>query len=188
MLYGYHSGSKLEGRVGLGTDVSGGFGLGILSAIRDASVVSKTLSFQARLQQRPASPEGSRSGSRTRSVTPKRVANQTSATSPRFADSHLGLDTLYFLATLGGAQVCCLDERIGNLLPGKEFDALLIQTGQKSPDDVKPRLGPENNYDDILDSLPDPYPEGLNPALFIEPDDEIEVVFEKCEFVNRLRG
>ncbi len=33
-------------KVGLGTDVSGGFGLGMLSAIREASVVAKVLAFQ----------------------------------------------------------------------------------------------------------------------------------------------
>ncbi|PWN46549.1 hypothetical protein IE53DRAFT_391275, partial [Violaceomyces palustris] len=33
-------------KVGLGTDVSGGFGLGMLSAVREASVVAKVLAFQ----------------------------------------------------------------------------------------------------------------------------------------------
>ncbi|PWN42141.1 Metallo-dependent hydrolase [Ceraceosorus guamensis] len=38
-------------KIGLGTDASGGFGLGILSAIREASVVAKVLSFPQRGKQ-----------------------------------------------------------------------------------------------------------------------------------------
>jgi hypothetical protein len=38
----------------------------------------------------------------------------------------LPLATLLYLATLGGANVCNLGERIGSFTPGKEFDALLI--------------------------------------------------------------
>lgn len=34
----------------------------------------------------------------------------------------------FFLATLGGAQVCCLDHKIGNFIVGKEFDALEVHT------------------------------------------------------------
>jgi len=38
----------------------------------------------------------------------------------------LSLGEILFLATLGGAQVCALQDKIGNFLVGKEFDALLI--------------------------------------------------------------
>jgi guanine deaminase len=43
-------------------------------------------------------------------------------------DPSLTLEEGFFLATLGGAQVCCLEERIGNFTVGKEFDALEIHT------------------------------------------------------------
>ncbi|KAJ5753338.1 uncharacterized protein N7511_007491 [Penicillium nucicola] len=43
-------------------------------------------------------------------------------------DPALSLPECFFLATLGGAQVCGLDDRIGNFAVGKEFDALEIHT------------------------------------------------------------
>ncbi|KAJ5081953.1 hypothetical protein NUU61_010217 [Penicillium alfredii] len=43
-------------------------------------------------------------------------------------DAPLSLQEGFFLATLGGAQVCGLDEKIGNFAIGKEFDALEIHT------------------------------------------------------------
>jgi guanine deaminase len=36
------------------------------------------------------------------------------------------LATLLHLATLGGAQVCGLEDRVGTFTPGKAFDALLV--------------------------------------------------------------
>lgn len=44
------------------------------------------------------------------------------------ADKALTLDEVFFLATLGGAQVMCLDDKIGNFQVGKQFDALRITT------------------------------------------------------------
>ncbi|PQE27442.1 guanine deaminase protein [Rutstroemia sp. NJR-2017a BVV2] len=44
------------------------------------------------------------------------------------ADPRLSLAECFYLATLGGAQVCCLDKQIGNFEVGKQFDALLIDT------------------------------------------------------------
>ncbi|KAI1376601.1 guanine deaminase [Hypoxylon crocopeplum] len=41
-------------------------------------------------------------------------------------DKGLDIGELFYLATLGGAEVCCLDKRIGNFEVGKEFDALVI--------------------------------------------------------------
>ncbi|KAI1114130.1 guanine deaminase [Nemania sp. NC0429] len=41
-------------------------------------------------------------------------------------DKGLSIDETFYLATLGGARVCCLDDKIGNFAVGKEFDALLV--------------------------------------------------------------
>ncbi|KAI1100159.1 guanine deaminase [Jackrogersella minutella] len=41
-------------------------------------------------------------------------------------DKGLDIEELFYLATLGGAEVCNLEARIGNFEPGKEFDALVI--------------------------------------------------------------
>lgn len=44
-------------------------------------------------------------------------------------DPALSLKEGFFLGTLGGAQVCGLDDRVGNFAVGKDFDALEIHTG-----------------------------------------------------------
>lgn len=41
----------------------------------------------------------------------------------------LALAEILYLATLGGAHVCSLQDRVGNFVVGKEFDALLIDPG-----------------------------------------------------------
>ena len=47
-------------------------------------------------------------------------------------DKRLALDVAesLYLATLGGARVCKVQHRLGNFLPGKSFDALLIDLSQ----------------------------------------------------------
>ncbi|KXH48237.1 guanine deaminase [Colletotrichum nymphaeae SA-01] len=41
-------------------------------------------------------------------------------------DKALSLDEVFYLSTLGGAQVCCLEDKIGNFTVGKAFDAILV--------------------------------------------------------------
>lgn len=79
-------------KIGLGSDVSGGYAVGLLPVLREASTVSRTLALQD-AKQKPAP-----------------------------------LEALYYFATLGGAQVCGLDQRIGKLAPGYDFDALVVNT------------------------------------------------------------
>jgi guanine deaminase len=43
-------------------------------------------------------------------------------------DKGLSIDEVFHLATLGGAQVCGLADRIGNFEVGKEFDAIVVGT------------------------------------------------------------
>ncbi|KAH7327259.1 hypothetical protein BKA65DRAFT_461916 [Rhexocercosporidium sp. MPI-PUGE-AT-0058] len=43
-------------------------------------------------------------------------------------DPSLSLEECFYMATLGGARVCCLDEEIGNFQVGKQFDALVVST------------------------------------------------------------
>jgi len=86
-------------KVGLGTDVSGGFSPSILTAIQQASTASKVLAMQA-------------------DVAPSDVHT--------YAGYQLPLVTLLYLATLGGARVCGLGDRIGSFAIGKAFDALLV--------------------------------------------------------------
>ncbi|KAI0975663.1 hypothetical protein F4678DRAFT_276850 [Xylaria arbuscula] len=48
-------------------------------------------------------------------------------------DKGLSISEVFYLATLGGARVCCLEEKIGNFAVGKEFDALLIDSKSSAP-------------------------------------------------------
>lgn len=89
----------------------------------------------------------------------------------RFSGKHLPLETLFFLATLGGAQVCAMEDKIGNFLVGKEFDALLIRTGQQEP----------GFAGDAFEDQP-------NPALFVEETDTLEALFEKVLYAGDDRN
>ncbi|KAJ2912504.1 hypothetical protein MD484_g7910, partial [Candolleomyces efflorescens] len=94
-------------RVGLGTDVSGGFGTSIMGEVRNASIASKVLQFtKAAEASSPPDPE-------------------------KFENRQLPIPTLLYLATLGGASLCRLESHIGSFAPGKSFDALLISPAGK---------------------------------------------------------
>lgn len=89
-------------QVGLGTDVSGGFSLSMLTAIQHASVASKLVT----LHHAPDPADTAAPGS--------------------FAARHLSIPTLLYLATQGGADVCNIAARTGSLDAGKAFDALVV--------------------------------------------------------------
>ncbi|BGP14651.1 hypothetical protein JCM10213_001639 [Rhodosporidiobolus nylandii] len=172
-------------KVGLGTDVSGGVSLGILSAIRAASFASKTIVFHTR-DTPPSSPSSGPSSEIV--LSPDGISRPAGF----FARSHLPLPTLFYLATLGGAQVCCLAERVGSFEVGKEFDALLVQTGQRDST-LAMANGAATEEDEeekalsgVFSEEDSPFPardaEAYNPALVVEPDESIEKVFEKFLF------
>lgn len=225
--------------VGLGTDVSGGFGAGILSALREASVSAKVVAMSQRdrlpraksrepSRGRSATPVRGSTNLRTVSKTPSGVEKiveaqtdgtksslqiltdgtevtseplpfeqQGSAYDPpasgvpgKFADHQLSIATLFWLATLGGAHVCSLDDRIGNFEVGKEFDALLIQTGQKDPADLGAPSVPEEEADglstfELAKTMPPIYVDGWNPSFFADPDDSLADLVEKFLFTVR---
>lgn len=52
--------------------------------------------------------------------------NTSSTLKPKFANHQLSLATLLYLATLGGAQVCAMEDQIGSFKTGKSFDALVV--------------------------------------------------------------
>ncbi|KAA1471212.1 guanine deaminase [Dentipellis sp. KUC8613] len=112
-------------KVGLGTDVSGGFSPSILTAIQHASIASKVIALE--------------------------TPSDKSSTSRSFAGRQLSIAALLHLATLGGAQVCGLQSRIGSFAPGKAFDALLgsVRTDAGNPNlwgvDCDGELGVERN-------------------------------------------
>ncbi|THH30367.1 hypothetical protein EUX98_g3820 [Antrodiella citrinella] len=101
-------------KVGLGTDVSGGFSPSILTAVQHASIASKVVALSA--------PEHKHT----------QAHHHTAATTIPFANRHLPVSTLLYLATLGGAEVCNLQEKVGSLEVGKEFDALVVSVREDS--------------------------------------------------------
>lgn len=88
-------------KVGLGTDVSGGYSCSILDAMRQAIIAAKALSF---------------------------------STVPKAA---ITVDEAFHLATVGGAEALGLSHVIGNFVPGKSFDALIIAPRQQSTGDLR---------------------------------------------------
>jgi hypothetical protein len=108
-------------KVGLGSDASGGFSLGMLGVIREASVVAKVLNF-SNLQTQAKIVEASEK------KLPDKVGEAEDQTMPEsvdFCKGPLRLSTLFYLATLGGAEVCSLSDSIGSLDVGKVRLSLL---------------------------------------------------------------
>jgi guanine deaminase len=92
-------------KIGLGTDVAGGFSPSMLDAVRSTFFASKTMKIMHR-----------------------------DGPSKDDSYSHLTPAELVYLATLGGAQVLGLDDKIGNFGTGKAFDALWIDLESGSVD------------------------------------------------------
>ncbi|KAG6820865.1 hypothetical protein H0H93_010692 [Arthromyces matolae] len=88
-------------KVGLGTDVSGGYSPSILNTIQNTSIASKIIAMENRALGKSDS---------------------------EFKNRQFPVATLLYLATLGGAEVCDIDKRVGSFKEGKSFDALLVDT------------------------------------------------------------
>ena len=91
--------------------MSGGFSPSILTTIQHASIAAKVLAF----------------------TSPTKSPNLDS-----FASKPLSIPTLFWLATLGGAQVCNLENKIGSLEVGKSFDAIVVNIRNTSGSPIHP--------------------------------------------------
>ncbi|CEI96972.1 Putative Guanine deaminase [Rhizopus microsporus] len=87
-------------KVGLGTDVAGGFSPSMLDAVRSTFFASKTMKIMKQSEDY----------------------------------KYLSVPELFYLATLGGAKVLNLEQKIGNFVVGKAFDALWIDLKHGSVD------------------------------------------------------
>jgi len=144
-------------KVGLGTDVSGGFSPSILTAVQHASIASKVKGFKPT----PHPP--------------------TSVHAVSFTDQQLTVATLLYLATLGGAQLCCLDHQVGSFAAGKSFDALIVNVRE---DAGNPALwgglgetGLAKNPQVILEGM-------LERLLFCGDDRNISRVYVQGRFIG----
>lgn len=121
-------------KVGLGTDVSGGYSASILTAIRDALNVSHHLNFFKKQNV----------------IGSGRIANPDAEQNANYLP--LSYKNALYLATLGGAEALALEANVGNFIVGKDFDALLVDV------DVEPvdvfQISPESGSDSV-DSVRD---------------------------------
>jgi len=103
-------------KIGLGTDVAGGYDPSMLSALRSAVVVSRLLKTGVDCYDHDgaASEAGATSGKDSRK---------------RFKDANLTYQEALYLATVGGAEALGLEDRISRIAVGFEFDALILCVG-----------------------------------------------------------
>jgi len=93
--------------VGMGTDISGGYSPSMLAAIRDTITASQVCHFAAV------------------------SANGTCGTATPPTDA-LTYEDAFYLATLGSATALRINNKVGNFVAGKEFDAVLVDLGQQN--------------------------------------------------------
>jgi guanine deaminase len=144
-------------QVGLGTDVSGGFSPSILTVIQHASIASKVKG----LNPTPEPPK--------------------SVHAVQFTDQQLSVATLLHLATLGGAQLCCLDHQIGSFTAGKSFDALIVNVRD---DAGNPALWGGLGETDGLGGTQDILEGMLERFLFCGDDRNISRVYVQGRFIG----
>lgn len=122
-------------KIGLGTDVSGGYSPSMLNAMREAISVSTTVYVEKDQSAKP-----------------------------------LNHAEAFYLATLGGANLIGIGDKIGNFVVGKDFDALIVNpSAQGSPFDVFPFDELENVFEKFC---------------FLGDDRNIEQVFVKGRKLN----
>lgn len=97
--------SKKQGlKVGLGTDVAGGYSPSMLDSMRSCVINSRAL--------------------RTHKITMQRMG----VWSGNAEEDVLTFKEAFWLATQGGAEVLGLEDMLGSFEVGKEFDAVLVET------------------------------------------------------------
>ena len=110
-------------RVGLGTDVAGGYSPSMLSAIRNAVLMSRAIQHASLQGQQCAA---NANGEGPPCVGTAHVSDST--TTPPQAPAEVAMDYIeaFWLATLGGAEALGLQHCIGSFGVGKAFDAVLV--------------------------------------------------------------
>ena len=107
-------------KVGLGTDVSGGYSCSMLDAIRHAITASKMVSIG-----KGCAATGQAVGPEKETENENENENENEI-GEGGKDVALSYAEAFHLATAGGADAVGLGERVGNFSAGKEFDALVV--------------------------------------------------------------
>ena len=152
-------------KVGLGTDVSGGWSPSVLVAAREALGVSRIL----------ASVEDSKAeaGNEKDDVEENKV---------NIEKLKLSVEEVLYLATMGGARCLGLEAKVGTFEVGKEFAAQLISCANWSPN-----TGAEENEKDNPVELWGPessWPEKLAKWVFCGDDRNVRKVWVKGREVH----
>lgn len=98
--------------------------MSMLGVIRDASTASTILALQNDSANSTCTCDCTAPELKSTEDKPATSTNNTSEL--KFTNNQLSLPTLLYLATLGGAQVCAMEDHIGSFGRGKSFDALII--------------------------------------------------------------
>ncbi|KAI8920094.1 guanine deaminase [Powellomyces hirtus] len=120
-------------KVGLGTDVAGGWSMSIVEAMRSAIIASRVVGF------------GKREVAKIQDG--HTIAHKT-----------LSLAEVFYLATLGGAELLNIQHSTGNFMRGKEFDALVVDLdastiGQGGKEELGTRTVEVFDHDDAAAML-----------------------------------
>lgn len=177
-------------KVGLGTDVSGGFGVSMLNAVREASVVAKVLNFtqkEIEMVRRASQSNGHASNRQHRHCADVRALAASSSSTFDFTSKPLSIATLFYLATLGGAHVASVADRTGSLEVGKEFDALRVSLCASDDDEQRaslssdPTSSPTSACDDgLLNTY------AGNPNVFVHTQAEFQEEEDLDAFVEKF--
>lgn len=154
-------------KVGLGTDVSGGYSPSMLDAIRQAVIASKLVAI----------------GNGSASEADDSEADDRSTTSSGSSSSDKGLQTAaplsyaeaFHLATAGGAEALGLGDKVGNFAVGKEFDALVVD-----PYAADGAIDAAHDPDEARDVL-----QAFQKFLFLGDDRNIEAIFVRGRAVKQ---
>lgn len=95
-------------RIGIGTDVAGGYNCSMFHSARMAVIASQALQQQQRITH---------------------PSNDAKTERNMKCDSRLDYRHAFYLATLGGAEALNIHDRIGTLMVGMEFDAIVLSAG-----------------------------------------------------------
>lgn len=116
-------------KVGLGTDVSGGWSGSMLVAAREALGVSRVLASVEGNKAKDAGEEAEKPKEEVEKEMKLETTDEDKNESNRLK---LSVEEALYLATVGGAKCLNLESKIGTFEVGKEFDAQMIVCGDFS--------------------------------------------------------
>ncbi|KAH7926630.1 Metallo-dependent hydrolase [Leucogyrophana mollusca] len=185
-------------KVGLGTDVAGGYSPSILSAIQHASIASKMLAIQDPSGEKCSHGHHGHHGHGEHCQQGAAEHHEHGGHEHgghghgghhnigEFTNQKLSIATLLYLATLGGAELCCLKDRIGSFKEGKAFDALLVSIRDETGNPAIWGFNPGRDVDGHTShEIPrDPLKEGLERFLFCGDDRNIRRVIVQGKVIG----